>query len=56
MATMGTPRGQGSCSHIDFSPLWGPKKGKGYVAILMSHNYGDLKRYKLWNEFDVTPL
>ena len=24
--------GLGLCSHMDFSPLWGPQKDRGYVA------------------------
>ena len=28
--------GLGLCSHIDFSPLWRPQEGRGYLAILIS--------------------
>ena len=27
--------------HVDLSPPWGPREGRGYVAILISPNNGD---------------
>ena len=41
---MGPLRSQGLWSHIDFSPLWGPREGRGYVAILISPHYRDLEK------------
>ena len=29
-------KGKGLCSHIGFSPLWGPREGGAYVAMLIS--------------------
>ena len=30
-----------SIPHIEVSPLWGPREGKGDVAMLISPHYGD---------------
>ena len=45
--TMWTLRRQGLCSHIDLSQPWGPREGKGYVAILISPNHGDPEKARV---------
>ena len=40
LPTVGTPKTQGSCSHVDCSPLWGPGGGSGYIAGCSSIFWG----------------